>query len=110
MSAMPIGMPGCPDFAASTASMARNRMALARSRRLGVVMEGSGWRARSKLSHARRRRGAWIGLHRPIVLPAKVGIHQPPPALDPRMTAVAGMTAIAGTAAVPEGRQEDDAP
>src|SRR3954468_3960951 len=28
-SAMPIGMPGCPDFAASTASMARARIALA---------------------------------------------------------------------------------
>src|SRR5687768_2875209 len=38
MSAMPIGMPGWPELAACTASMARKRMALARSRRLGVVM------------------------------------------------------------------------
>src|SRR5690606_41620673 len=37
---MPIGMPGWPDLAAWTASMARKRMALARSRRLGVVMGG----------------------------------------------------------------------
>src|SRR5262245_42285067 len=29
MSATPIGMPGCPDFACSTASMASARMALA---------------------------------------------------------------------------------
>src|SRR3546814_829741 len=40
MSAMPIGMPGWPELAAWTASMARKRMALARSRRLGVVMGG----------------------------------------------------------------------
>src|SRR3546814_10544648 len=37
---MPIGMPGWPELAAWTASMARKRMALARSRRLGVVMGG----------------------------------------------------------------------
>src|SRR5690554_2067627 len=42
MSAMPIGMPGWPELAASTASMARKRMALASSRRVGLVME-SGW-------------------------------------------------------------------
>ena len=40
MSAMPIGMPGWPELAAWTASMARKRMALASSRRLGVVMRG----------------------------------------------------------------------
>src|SRR5690606_38163172 len=38
MSAMPIGMPGWPELAACTASMARKRMALASSRRLGVGM------------------------------------------------------------------------
>src|SRR3546814_4741921 len=37
---MPIGMPGGPELAAGTASMARKRMALARSRRLGVVLGG----------------------------------------------------------------------
>src|SRR5687768_11074966 len=40
MSAMPMGMPGWPELAAWTASAARKRMALARSRRVGVVM---GW-------------------------------------------------------------------
>src|SRR4249919_2305886 len=40
MSAIPIGMPGWPDLACSTASAARKRMALARSRRLGVGMAG----------------------------------------------------------------------
>jgi DAACS family dicarboxylate/amino acid:cation (Na+ or H+) symporter len=39
----PIGMPGCPDLAASTASAARKRMALASCRRVGVVMSGSGF-------------------------------------------------------------------
>ena len=34
MSAMPIGAPGCPEFAAWTASMLKARIALARSRRL----------------------------------------------------------------------------
>src|SRR5690606_38394897 len=43
MSAMPIGMPGCPGLAASTASTARKRMALARSRRLGWVMDRCTW-------------------------------------------------------------------
>src|SRR5690606_3987749 len=45
MSAMPMGMPGWPELAAWTASMARMRMALARSRRLGLVM-GLGGRGR----------------------------------------------------------------
>src|SRR5690606_36660159 len=50
MSAMPIGMPGWPELAACTASMARKRMALARSRRLGVVMGrwDHGWRPASR--------------------------------------------------------------
>src|SRR5688572_2977101 len=42
MSAMPMGMPGWPELAAWTASMARKRMALARSRRAGVVI-GLDW-------------------------------------------------------------------
>ena len=37
MSAMPMGAPGCPEFAACTASMESARMALARARRVGVV-------------------------------------------------------------------------
>jgi hypothetical protein len=36
MSAIPIGMPGCPEFARCTASMLSARMALATSRRLGI--------------------------------------------------------------------------
>jgi hypothetical protein len=36
-SAMPIGMPGCPDFAASTPSIAKARMALAK-RRVSMLM------------------------------------------------------------------------
>jgi len=35
MSAMPIGAPGCPEFAAWTASMLRALIAFARSRRAG---------------------------------------------------------------------------
>src|SRR5678816_3070263 len=41
---MPIGMPGCPDFAASTASIDKARIALANSRRetwAGFGMEDS---------------------------------------------------------------------
>jgi hypothetical protein len=34
---MPIGMPGCPDFAASTASIDNMRMAFASRRRAGRV-------------------------------------------------------------------------
>jgi hypothetical protein len=38
---MPIGMPGCPDFAASTASIESMRIALARRRREGRDEEGA---------------------------------------------------------------------
>src|SRR4051812_10567914 len=42
MSAIPIGMPGCPDLAASTASIDNARMALANSRRDTTVGLGMG--------------------------------------------------------------------
>ena len=41
-SAMPIGMPGCPDFACSTASMASARIAFAMRRSFGSLGAGSG--------------------------------------------------------------------
>src|SRR4051794_27491462 len=41
-SAMPIGIPGCPLFAASTASIARARMALARRRWVGCIQAPCG--------------------------------------------------------------------
>src|SRR5688572_27420725 len=37
---MPIGMPGCPDFAASTASMARARMELASAPSVALAVTG----------------------------------------------------------------------
>src|SRR5258708_34994420 len=40
ISAMPIGMPGCPDFAASTASIASARMELARSASVALAVTG----------------------------------------------------------------------
>src|SRR6478752_3212649 len=74
MSAMPIGMPGWPEFAACTASMARKRMALARSRRLGVGMAGG-------------RRGCGKG---------RALSHTPRPDLLPREKALRGSGRFAG--------------
>src|SRR5699024_2946271 len=45
ISAMPMGMPGCPELACWTASMARMRMALASSRRSGIGYCTSEFRA-----------------------------------------------------------------
>ena len=52
MSAMPIGMPGWPELARCTASMLSARMALASSRRVGIIGAPAG---KSRIVHDRGR-------------------------------------------------------
>src|SRR6266404_4619422 len=63
MSAIPIGIPGCPEFARCTASMDRARMALASSRRVVISSGGasaacSGLRRQVPRFGSRRAHGA----------------------------------------------------
>ena len=81
MSAMPIGMPGWPDFACSTASIASARSAFAMRRNLGSAGGGSGGAAVVMAANVRGHRVVRKRRDRSAVAAAKMLIEAP--ALEP---------------------------